>query len=415
MVKKNVYDWISGVPLDEHSRRKLKILEEYFRQYLLIRCKLPQQSKFRLAIVDGFCGGGVYECGSYGSPLLFLTGLQSAYREINTLRAASGLQPLVIECVLILNDESASAIEVLKENAAPIVAAIGEEDAGLHISVSFFSEAFETLYPKALAKIQSMRLTNRIFNLDQCGYSDVTGETIRHIMSAPGSSEIFLTFGIQELFSFISRDVEKNTVPYGALGISAEIDNLRNQTSNKGEWLGEVEKAAHSALKTNAKFVSPFSVHNPNGWRYWLLHFANNHRARQAYNDILHKNSSMQAHFGRPGLNMLAYNPQHEDGALYLFDEADRKRALDQLYDDIPRVIKDVGDAMLMSDFYEMAYRETPAHSDDIHEAIMLNEDLTVMTPSGGPRRVANAIKSDDIIKMTDQTTMYPLFGKLPS
>ena len=66
-----------------------------------------------------------------------------------------------------------------------------------------------------------------------------------------------------------------------------------------------------------ARYVSPFSINNPDGWRYWLIHFANNYRARQEYNNILHKNSSMQAHFGRSGLNMLVFDPKEGEGALY--------------------------------------------------------------------------------------------------
>ena len=54
------YSWASGAKLEDHSRRKHKILREYFANYLGVRCQLPQQTQFRLAIVDGFAGGGRY-------------------------------------------------------------------------------------------------------------------------------------------------------------------------------------------------------------------------------------------------------------------------------------------------------------------------------------------------------------------
>ena len=75
------------------------------------------------------------------------------------------------------------------------------------------------------------------------------------------------------------------------------------------------------AFRMCARYVSPFSINNPDGWRYWLIHFANTYRARQVYNNVLHANSSTQAHFGRSGLNMLRYDPCHDGGSLYLFDE----------------------------------------------------------------------------------------------
>jgi three-Cys-motif partner protein len=66
------YDWDGGAELEVHTKKKHSILREYFRQYLIIRCQLPQQEKFRLAIVDGFSGAGLYKCGNFGSPLIFV-------------------------------------------------------------------------------------------------------------------------------------------------------------------------------------------------------------------------------------------------------------------------------------------------------------------------------------------------------
>lgn len=83
MVEKR-YDWTSGAQLEEHSRRKHKILREYFFDYLTVRCKLPQQERFRLAIVDGFAGGGRYQCGTAGSPLIFIEELKRAIEALNT-------------------------------------------------------------------------------------------------------------------------------------------------------------------------------------------------------------------------------------------------------------------------------------------------------------------------------------------
>jgi three-Cys-motif partner protein len=80
------YEWAVGAKLEEHSRRKHKILREYVFDYLTVRCKLPQQERFRLAIVDGFAGGGKYQCGSPGSPLIFIEELKRAVEAVNTHR-----------------------------------------------------------------------------------------------------------------------------------------------------------------------------------------------------------------------------------------------------------------------------------------------------------------------------------------
>lgn len=78
--------------LDEHSKRKHKILREYFRQYLITRCRLPQREKFRLAVIDAFADGGKYSCGSYGSPLIFIEELKNSLVEINIGRATKAVK-----------------------------------------------------------------------------------------------------------------------------------------------------------------------------------------------------------------------------------------------------------------------------------------------------------------------------------
>ncbi|WFU25602.1 three-Cys-motif partner protein TcmP [Bradyrhizobium sp. CB1717] len=97
-------EWADGAKLEEHSKRKHKILREYVFDYLSVRCRLPQQERFRLAIVDGFAGGGRYQCGTPGSPLIFIEELQRAVEAVNTHRSVQGLGAIEVECLLIFND-----------------------------------------------------------------------------------------------------------------------------------------------------------------------------------------------------------------------------------------------------------------------------------------------------------------------
>ena len=176
-------------------------------------------------------------------------------------------------------------------------------------------------------------------------------------------------------------------------------------------WLGAAERLVFEAFRTCAPFVSPFSINSRDGWRYWLIHFANFYRARQVYNNILHDNSSAQAHFGRSGLDMLAFDPHHEDGSLYLFDGPGRQTAQDQLLDDVPRLIAESGDVLGVADFYGHIYNSTPAHADDVHTAIINNPDIEVITPAGGKRRKTNTITVDDVLKLKAQMSFPMFFG----
>ncbi|CAN5380099.1 three-Cys-motif partner protein TcmP [soil metagenome] len=406
------YEWVEGATLEDHSRRKHKILREYFFQYLTVRCQLPQMEKFRLAIVDGFAGGGRYRCGAPGSPLIFIEELRRAIEAVNTHRTAEGLGLIEVECLLVLNDFSQDALEALKTHIAPLQAEIVQNVSRLHLRIEYLNQTFENAYPTVKQFLEQGRFRNVLFNLDQCGYSKVSRATLIDIMHSYPSVEIFYTFAIQTLLTYLqSHDPIRLAAQLQPFGIqSKDIEGL-DFGIKKQQWLGAAERLVFDTFRTCATFVSPFSINNPDGWRYWLIHFANAHRARQVYNNVLHDNSSEQAHFGRSGLNMLAYDPSHEDGALYLFDVSGRQSAREQLLSDIPRLVSESGDVIGVSDFYAGIYNATPAHSEDIHQAIIENPDLQVITPAGGERRSPNAIAIGDMLKLKQQKSFFPFFA----
>ena len=408
------YEWLSGAVLDDHSRRKHKVLREYFASYLRVRCQLPLQSRFRLAIVDGFAGGGRYDCGSGGSPIIFLEELKTATEVINMTRVSRGFDEIEIECLLVLNDGDKGVIEILRENVAPLLGNIGASLPKLHVRVEYLDKTFEEAYPTIKSFLASGRYRNVLFNLDQYGHSHVEHKTIVDIMHSNPSTEVFYTFAIEALVAFLKKAeptiLKKQLTRYG-IG-EGDLNSLEGAMS-KSSWLGAAERLVFESFRSCAPYVSPFSINNPNGWRYWLIHFANSYRARQVYNNVLHDNSSAQAHFGRSGLDMLHYDPSQEEGLLYLFDEEARDRARNQLVDDIPKLISDSGDVMEVADFYASIYNVTPAHASDVHSAIMDNPDLEVITPGGGKRRKANTIVVNDMLKRKPQGSFFPMFSRI--
>ncbi|MBC9208906.1 three-Cys-motif partner protein TcmP [Roseomonas aerophila] len=405
------YPWAVGAPLEDHSKSKHSILRKYVSDYLTVRCKLPQQEKFRLAIVDGFAGGGRYKHGAPGSPLIFIEELKSAVEAVNSHRVAQGLGTVEVECLLIFNDAGPGVIELLKSHVAPLRAEVMETCPRLHLRFEYMTEFFEKAYPKIKLLLEAGRYRNVLFNLDQCGHSHVKRSTILDIMRSYPSAEIFYTFMIGSLIAFLRKNQpERLSAQLGYLGLSIQDVQRLDSLMGHQQWLGAAERIVFDAFHVCAPYVSPFSINNPNGWRYWFIHFANAYRARQVYNNVLHDNAHLQAHFGRSGLNMLSYDPRHDEGALYLFDQSGRNSARSQLSDDIPRLISESGDAVLVSDFYGDIYNVTPAHTDDIHTAIIENPDLEVITPSGGERRKANTIGISDVIKLKRQRSFFPMF-----
>ncbi len=410
---KKAYSWREGAVLDEHSRRKHKILREYVVRYLQTRCQFLHQSSFRLAIVDGFAGGGRYACGAPGSPVIFIEALREGTERVNLWRASQGMQRVRIACQLMLNDDDDEALECLEEAVGPILGAIRADVPDLLVEVSYFSHEWEEVFPQLRALLIGQNFRNVIFNLDQYGHSMVLPGTIDAIMRSFASPEVFLTFAIESWLAFLQttspeqlgRQLERAGVR------QSEVDQIKTAISNHAT-LGIAEKLVFESLKDRAAYVSPFSIHNPSGWRYWMLHLAKSQRARQVYNDVLHDNSSYQAHYGRSGLNMLSYNPRDEAGFLYLFDKPARERAREQLLDDIPRFVSGAGDALLVGDFYEQIYNETPAHADDIKAAMIASPELEVRSERGSLRRRPNQINPSDVLKFNPQHHFFDLMGK---
>ena len=64
-----------------------------------------------------------------------------------------------------------------------------------------------------------------------------------------------------------------------------------------------------------------------------------------------------------------------------------------------------------VADFYGHIYNSTPAHTDDVHTAIINNPDIEVITPAGGERRSPNTIAVTDLLKLKAQMSFPMFFG----
>jgi three-Cys-motif partner protein len=398
------YDWLNGAPLLEHTSRKLKILREYIGDYVRIRCQIPQQQLFRLAIVDGFCGGGRYAGGEPGSPVVFVEEVIKTAQEITLKRQALGFAPLTIQCHVVLNDFDPAVKQMAVEQLQPFIA-MAKDVPGLVLTLESLSLPFEEAYPQIRTKLQALNFSNVLFNLDQCGHSLVEIGTLRDIMLSFGSPEIFYTLAIQAFLSFLQKaNPDRLQQQFAQFGI--QMPSIQEAALTDKKWLGAAERLVYETLRECAPYLSPFSIHNPKGWTYWMVHLVKNPKGREAFNSVLHRNSTLQAHYGRSGLRMLAYDPADEQ-RLFLFDTASREQSISELHTDIPDLVAKNGDSMIVSDFLDQVYSQTPAHGDDIRKVIIENDDLEVITPNKGSRQKPNQIKSDDVIRLKAQHSFW--------
>ena len=84
--------WVPGSPppsIEEHSLAKLGVLRSYVSDYIDRLCGGSRRDVFKLDLVDGFSGGGLFlENGIEvsGTPLIMLEEAQAAYTRLNGKR-----------------------------------------------------------------------------------------------------------------------------------------------------------------------------------------------------------------------------------------------------------------------------------------------------------------------------------------
>lgn len=412
---RKIYNWADGVPLKDHTAKKLNVLRSYFHNYLRVRCT-PKNRKFKIAIVDGFAGGGIYDCGTSGSPLVFLEELAAFADEVAIWRKVNNAPVLEsIDCLFVVNETDLEAIAVL--NPLLVQWKAHNTASGRKLSVTIIQKQgpFIDIYPEVRSILLKLSFPNVLFNIDPCGYTQVNLPIIQDILVSFKSPEVFFTFMIGSLFNYSSwRDLKKtNDLMLNFCGTQEQFfqdESFRK----KAEWLGAVEKIVYNEFTNTAKFASPFAINQSgsSGYNYWLLHFANSHRAREVYNDILYKNSGVQAHRGKSGLRMLGYTSL--DTGVQTFDWGPdlRTENINSLLNELPKAISEFGDAVAIKTLKESIYNETTSHSDDIKSVLIDHTDIEVLTKTGGKRRSPGAISDDDIVRLNDQRQLFPILKK---
>lgn len=169
-----------GLPaLGQHSFAKHEIFEQYVGIYIDRLTRTPSQTMLNLTIVDGFCGGGLYQNGdrqAEGSPFRLLRAVQRADQVLNEARTKG----FSVRADFFFVDENLDHIEFLADQL--IKAGFGPR---LNRNIFLRHSTFEDACPAIVSHVQKKGTAHRsLFFLDQYGWSDVRLETVRTIMSS---------------------------------------------------------------------------------------------------------------------------------------------------------------------------------------------------------------------------------------
>lgn len=165
------FKWHPNEPpprLEEHSKAKLEVLRDYLRAYFDRLNVNPSRDEFKLDLVDGFTGGGIFRDGDNivsGTPLIMLEESIKAKDRWNQKRT----KPLHFNCKYYFVDVETAHTDHLKKALTECGYNVDDEKIVVH------NNRFEDVADKIINEInrRQPRAGRSIFLLDQTGFSQV--------------------------------------------------------------------------------------------------------------------------------------------------------------------------------------------------------------------------------------------------
>ncbi|WP_268902589.1 three-Cys-motif partner protein TcmP [Brucella endophytica] len=361
-------------PLHDHSQAKLKLIAQYLESYFPAVLVHPAQSRQRITLVDGFCGGGKFvrdEEYIKGTPFLFLEAVEKAEQQANLGRT----KKLSIDAEFHFVDSKKDHIEFLRNELvqAGYLAKIDR-------SIFLHHREFEDVFPEISRRIEERTRNNvgrSIFLLDQLGYTDVTFETVRKILRF-SAAECILTFAVGWLIDYLS---DKPQVLQRVAPIELTPEQIYEYLHLKGEWGGRyaIQRLLlrHISQSTGANFQSPFFLRSREARKdLWLVHLSQHLKARNVMVDSHWLINNTSLHQGHGGLEMLGFDPNIDQSGApdFWFGTNDNIAMRDRLAEDFLKRIRDrhADAAISYHDFIKSIANETPARLSDLNSVTSL-------------------------------------------
>lgn len=417
------FEWqrwqVGALPiLEDHSAKKLELLRDYLVLYLRIVLANAQGKTIQyITLVDGFAGGGIYQDAKVGSPLVIMRAVQEAAALINVGRA----KPIEIIpiCYFVEADGDAFACLEHQLRSAGYGPRIGKE---IHLRKADFCACV----PEIVRDISTRhrRGGNRtIFFLDQCGYTAVSAAVIKELdQRLRGRAEFILNFSIGWFGDFLSQANAHNySAVLRTLGLEGHVDMellLQQRHALGGNWRHAVEshlgQGYHCA--TGIRFFSPFYIEPENNHRgYWLLHLAQNQRARAAMTQIHWSKANRSKHYGPRGYGILSYKPDLEP-TIYLegmsFNDTSRADCQAQLTSDYGRLIREnFSNGITYRELADRTANDTIADGsmlDDALWSLFASNDVDIQSATGLAKRSRN-LEPTDVVRPKRQLILSGL------
>ena len=409
------YNWADGgrpPAIKQHSLAKHEILRSYLIAYIQTLTTSPRQDHFRLTLVDGFAGGGVYHHATtgdevLGSPFIMLEAVKEAEFIINQTRQ----KKIHFDIKYFFIEADKATAEVLRSQLAErgYGSLIGES---IHLLEGRFNDHADSVVQ--FIKKRSPKSAKAIFLLDQYGYTDVPIPLLNMLMHKLPGAETILTFAVDSFINFAGdhpitkRGLERLGVTDLLHGRS--FDEIKR---TEKDWRLFIQSCLYKEIveASGASFYTPFFVRSTNGHGdYWLLHLSQRPRARDVMARIHWEKNNYFIHYGGAGLNMfqmLGYVPEMDSeftGQMELgfcFDNIAKEKSVKTLAEQIPHMIYPDPEGMTFGELFSVTCNSTPASAAIYRDALGLllkYKEVDIIGQDGTERRSANRIHDTDQI-----------------
>jgi len=412
------YGWEIGQPpptLYVHSLAKHEVLRAYVSRYLRILTGDPRIDHFRITLVDGFSGGGVYlhevtREELPGSPLLFLESVRETEAELRTSRK----KEFCLDAHYVFVERDSQTLAYLTQTLVERGYRSMIDNGQIKLVQGLFAKKAQEIMQFIQGKSSAGR---SIFLLDQYGYKDVPFDLLSAIFSTLPRAEVILTFAVDALVDYLTDSPNFEQILAG-INLDGELDlGSFTQTKGAGDRRFFIQSRLTPILhrRSGAAFYTPFFIVSRESNRdYWLVHLSMHERARDEMAKLHWELHNYFRHNGGAGLGMLGYDPK-SDLALtgqgdFNFDDMARKRSLAQLRTDIPEFLVRHPNGLTFGELVGLTCNTSPATTDfyrDTLDDLLQSGDIIACGKDGTKRRSGRRIAATDVIEVSKTPTLF--------
>ena len=365
--------WVPGgppPPIEDHSLAKLAVLRSYVSAYIDRLCQGSRREVFKLDLVDGFSGGGLFLDGGVevsGTPLIMLEEAQAAFTRLNATR----VKPLRFALKFHFVDIASEHIQYLRRVLYERDFLNAEHD------IKLYSQAFGQAVGPIISDIKRRqpRAGRALFLLDQKGFSQVEVDLVRRIFTELANAEVILTFAAESLLNHLSERPELYTAVRPIELSETDVRELLDLKQGAGgRAVAQRTLRNHLRHRTGATYDTPFFIRPGQSRRaLWFVHLSRHPTARDVMVQCHWNNFNTFEHYGSGGLDMMGWDPL-KSGLLPLFgfDQYDADLLHQQLLDTIPEelALYDFSTPLSVERFRAVVANRTAARFSDLDKAL---------------------------------------------